>query len=134
MQSEPTGIRASPQESAHKALASDVKARSPKEAAELLAEHPGPVIAAVLLEINPGTALDILGELHGGLADAVMHAVSPEIALQWQRNQTDIPGANSGIPGSARMVRAAGLWTRSLTGTLSGSTIVLPAAVPPLSA
>ena len=88
MQPETTGIRASPQESPHKALGTEVKARSPKEAADLLAEHPGPVIAAVLLEINPGTALNILAELPGGLSDAVMQAVSPEVALQWQRNQT----------------------------------------------
>lgn len=87
-QSEPYGNQANPQESPHKALIPEVKARSPKDAAALLAEHPAPVIAAVLLEINPGIAQDILAELPGGLADAAMHAVSPEIALQWQRNQT----------------------------------------------
>jgi magnesium transporter len=87
-QSEPYGNHANSQDPAHRALIPEVKARSPKDAAALLAEHPGPVIAAVLHELNPGIAQDILAELPGGLADAVMHAVSPEIALQWQRNQT----------------------------------------------
>ncbi|OGA23951.1 MAG: magnesium transporter [Betaproteobacteria bacterium RIFCSPLOWO2_02_FULL_67_26] len=66
----------------------EVKARSAPDAAVLIGEHPAPVIAAVLLEINPGFAQDILAELPGGLADAVMQAASSEFALQWQRNQT----------------------------------------------
>jgi magnesium transporter len=72
----------------HKALIPEAKARSAPEAAALLAEHPATVIAAVLVELNPGFAQDILAELPGGLVDGVLHAVAPEIALQWQRNQT----------------------------------------------
>jgi magnesium transporter len=72
----------------HKALIPEAKARSAPDAAALLAEHPAPVIAAVLLELNPGLAQDILAELPGGLVDGVLHAVAPEAALQWQRNQT----------------------------------------------
>jgi len=83
--------QAAPQEPSHKALIPEVKARSAQEAAALIAEHPAPVIAAVLLELNPGFAQDILAELPGGLTDAVLHAVAPEIALQWQRNQTYPP-------------------------------------------
>jgi magnesium transporter len=71
----------------HKALIPETKARSATDAAVLLAEHPAPVIAAVLLELNPGFAQDILAELPGGLVDGVLHAVAPEVALQWQRNQ-----------------------------------------------
>jgi len=86
-----TQEQASPQEAPHKALITEVKARSPQEAAALIAEHPAPVIAAVLLELNPGIAQDVLAELPGGLVDAVLHAVAPEVALQWRRNQTYPP-------------------------------------------
>ncbi len=77
-----------PQEPPHKALVAAIKARSPNEAATMIAEHPAPEIAAVLLDLNPAFAQDILAELSGGLKDAVMHAVAPEVALQWQRNGT----------------------------------------------
>jgi magnesium transporter len=72
----------------HKALIPEAKARSAPDAAALLAEHPATVIAAVLLELNPGFAQDILAELPGGLVDGVLHTVAPEVALQWQRNLT----------------------------------------------
>ena len=88
MPSDITSTQAMPQEPPHKALIPEVKARSPQEAAALIAEHPAPVIAAVLLELNPAFAQDILAELSGGLMDAVLHAVAPEVALQWQRNRT----------------------------------------------
>lgn len=68
-------------------LALAAKARSPKEAAELLAEHPAGTIAAVLQELAPALTQDVLGELPGGLVDGVMHAVPPEIAAQWRSNQ-----------------------------------------------
>jgi magnesium transporter len=89
--SENSSTQAIPQEPPHKALIPEVKARSAQEAATLIAEHPAPVIAAVLLELNPGFAQDILAELPGGLTDAVLHAVAPEMALQWQRNQSYAP-------------------------------------------
>jgi magnesium transporter len=72
----------------HKALIPEAKARSAPDAAALLAEQPATVIAAVLLELNPALTQDILSELPGGLVDGVMHAVAPEVALQWQRNRT----------------------------------------------
>jgi magnesium transporter len=77
-----------PQLPPHKALIPEAKARSATDAAALLAEQPAPVIAAVLLELNPGFAQDILGALPGGLVDGVLHAVAPEVGLQWQRSQT----------------------------------------------
>ena len=70
----------------HRELMLAAKARSPKEAAELLAEYPVAVIAAVLQELAPAQTQDVLGELPGGLLDGVMHAVSAEIAAQWQTN------------------------------------------------
>jgi magnesium transporter len=79
--------RTSSQESPLTGLISDVKARSAQDAATLLAEHPAPTISTVLLELNPGLAQDVLAELPGGLQDAVLHAVAPEVAQQWKRNQ-----------------------------------------------
>ena len=78
-------------EPAHKALIPEVKARSAPEAAALIGEHPAPVIAAVLSELNPAFAQDILEAFPGGLKDAVLHSVSPELSLQWQRNQSYPP-------------------------------------------
>ena len=59
----------------------------------LRGQHPAPVIASVLLELNPGFAQEIFAELQGGLKDAVLHAVPPEVSLQWQRNQTYAQGS-----------------------------------------
>ena len=56
------------------------------EAAGLLAEYPAGVIAGVLMDLNPALTQDILQELPRGLADAVMQAVSPVTAMQWERN------------------------------------------------
>ena len=93
MQSEQSGMQANPQEPPYKALIPDVKARSAQDAAVLLAEHPAATISSVLLELNPGLAQSILAELPGGLRDGVLHAVAPEIALQWRRSQSYAPGS-----------------------------------------
>jgi magnesium transporter len=88
MQSDQSGPQQIPQDSLNKTLVPEVKARSAKDAAALIAEHPAATIAPILMELNPGFAQDILAELPGGLKDAVLHAIPPEMALQWQRNQT----------------------------------------------
>jgi magnesium transporter len=88
MLSDQSGSQQSPQDPLSKSLIPEVKARSAQEAATLIAEHPAPVIASVLAELNPGFAQEILAGLPGGLKDAVLHAVSPETAVQWTRNQT----------------------------------------------
>lgn len=75
-----------PQLPPHKALIPEAKARSATDAAALLAEHPATTIAAVLMDLNPGFAQDILAALPGGLVDGVLHAVAPEVAQQWHRN------------------------------------------------
>lgn len=93
MQAEITHTQANPQEPPYKALIPEVKARSAQDAAVLLAEHPAATISLVLLELNPGLAQDILAELPGGLKDGVLRTVAPEIALQWQRNQTYAQGS-----------------------------------------
>ena len=86
--SEPHSMPSTSPDAPHKPLIPELKKRSAPEAAALIAEHPAPVIAAALLELNPGLSQDILSELPGGLVDAVLHSVAPEVALQWQRNQT----------------------------------------------
>ncbi len=88
MQPTPNVSEQQVEEQQKKTLLQEVKERPPHEAAELLAEYPADEIAAVLLELNPAFTQDILGELPGGLVDGVLHATSPEIARQWQRNQT----------------------------------------------
>jgi len=93
VQAETTNTQANPQEPPYKALIPDVKARSAQDAAVLLAEHPAATISSVLLELNPGLAQSILAELPGGLKDGVLHAVAPEIALQWRRSQSYAPGS-----------------------------------------
>ena len=93
MNSEPSNTPINLQELQYKVLIPEVKARSAQDAAKLLAEHPAATISSVLHELNPGLAQDILAELPGGLKDGVLHAVTPEIALQWQRNQTFAQGS-----------------------------------------
>ena len=84
----PSDLPATTQELQPLSLKAEVKARPASDAAALLAEKPAAEIASVLLELNPAFAQDILAALPGGLVDGVLHAVSPEVALQWQRNQT----------------------------------------------
>ncbi|MBI3041234.1 MAG: magnesium transporter [Betaproteobacteria bacterium] len=91
VQFETTNAQASPRDPQYKALIPEVRARSAQDAATMLAEHPASVIGAVLLELNPALAQDILAELPKGLADGVLQVVSPEVSLQWQRNQTYPP-------------------------------------------
>ena len=87
MSTEPLVTRTGSQALPLPALISDVKARSAHDAAVLLAEHPVATIAAVLLELNPALAQDILAQLPGGLQDGALHSVTPEVAQQWKRNQ-----------------------------------------------
>ena len=42
---------------------------------------------------TPGSRRTSLAELPGGLADAVLQAVAPEIAVQWKRNQLYAQGS-----------------------------------------
>ena len=73
--------------SAYKMLVPLVQSLAATEAAELLEQHPAATIAGVLGEISPALTQDILAALPRGLVDGVMHAVSPQTAQQWQRNQ-----------------------------------------------
>lgn len=68
-------------------LAQAAKARSPGEAAALLAEYPASAIAAVLQELPPALTQDVLAELPGGLVDGIVHITPPETVAQWRTNQ-----------------------------------------------
>lgn len=68
-------------------LAQEAKARSPKEAAALLAEYPAIRIAEVLQDLNPALTADIIAELPGGLVDGILHSAPSEIVAQWRVNQ-----------------------------------------------
>ena len=72
---------------AHKALVPLVQSLAATEAAEVLEQHPAATIASVLGELSPAFTQDILAALPRGLLDGVMHAVPPQTARQWQRNQ-----------------------------------------------
>lgn len=63
------------------------KARSPKEAAVLLAEYPVATIAAVLQDLPPALTQDVLVELPGGLVDGIAQVAPPETVAQWRTNQ-----------------------------------------------
>lgn len=68
-------------------LARAAKARSPKEAAVLLAEYPAATIAAVLQDLPPALTQDVLVELPGGLVDGIVQVAPPETVAQWRTNQ-----------------------------------------------
>lgn len=69
-----------------------VKSMSAPEAAALLEQHPAAAIASVLAELSPAFTQDILAALPRGLVDGIMHAVSPQTARQWSRNQAFADG------------------------------------------
>jgi magnesium transporter len=71
----------------HLELVHATKARSPKEAAAMLAEYPATRIAEVLLDLPPALTQDVLAELPGGLVDGIGHAVPPQIIAQWNINR-----------------------------------------------
>jgi magnesium transporter len=77
------------------ALKQEAKLRPPNEAAALLAEHPAASVVPVLLELNPGFAQNILAEFPAGFRHEVVQAAPPDIAHQWERNQT-YPGGSVG--------------------------------------
>ncbi len=84
---------AGPGPESHHDIVAAAKARSPGEAAALLAGHPAAIIAAVLQDLAPALTQDILIELPGGLVDAVMHAAPAEVAAQWRLNQSCAQGS-----------------------------------------
>jgi magnesium transporter len=89
---------------AHRELVHAAKQRSPKEAADLLAEHPAARIALALQELPPALTQDVLGELPGGLVDGIMHAAPAETAAQWQTNGRFDPGTIGRMMEPARAV------------------------------
>lgn len=85
-------------------LARAAKARSPKEAAELLAEYPAATIAAVLQDLPPALTQDVLAELPGGLVDGIVHVAPAETVAQWRTNQQFTQGTIGRMMEPARAV------------------------------
>ncbi len=79
-------------EESRRELARAAKARSPKEAAELLAEYPAATIVSVLQLLSPALTQDVIGELPGGLVDGIMNAAPAPIAAQWRVNAKFVEG------------------------------------------
>jgi len=74
-------------------LKQEAKLRPPHEAAALLAEHPAAAVVPVLVDLNPGFAQDILAEFPAGFRHEVVQSAPPDIAHQWERNQTFAAGS-----------------------------------------
>jgi magnesium transporter len=68
------------------ALASQLRALPPNEAAALLERTLPQQAADALLELNPGMVQAILGEIEQGARRLVTSSAPPEIAEQWKRN------------------------------------------------
>lgn len=92
------------QQTDHGELARAAKARSPAEAATLLAEYPAATIAAVLQELPPALTQDVLAELPGGLVDGIVHVAPPETVAQWRTNQQFAEGSIGRMMEPARAV------------------------------
>jgi len=82
-----------PQDTDRHALTLAAKARSPAEAAALLAEYPAALIAEVLQDLPPALTQDVLAELPGGLVDGVVHAAPEQTVAQWRINQQCAQGS-----------------------------------------
>jgi magnesium transporter len=83
---DPAAAAAEPVPASHAALVAEAKLRSPQEAAELLAQHPPALVAAALMELNPGFTQDILEALDADTLAAVRQWVPPDLARQWAYN------------------------------------------------
>jgi magnesium transporter len=69
-------------------LVAAVSARGTREAAELLAEEDDSTALAVLRQINPAMAQEVLGELDEEQRSRLMAAAAPVQAQQWQKNES----------------------------------------------
>jgi magnesium transporter len=73
-------------------LSEEIKSRSHARAAEKLANLSGDVIARELVQLSPGFAQDVLGELPTEARERAISAAPPDVARQWQRNGMYDPG------------------------------------------
>lgn len=69
-------------------LLTEVEQRAPDEAMKLLAEESDAVVAQVLSQHNPATALTILLRFKEGRRQAIMSAAPADCREQWTRNQS----------------------------------------------
>jgi magnesium transporter len=67
-------------------LATRLKSQPPRDAARMLAAEAPASAAAALATLNPALAQEALAELSDEERSAILGAVPPELARQWQRN------------------------------------------------
>jgi magnesium transporter len=67
-------------------LVDDIKSQSAEEAAKKLAQFSAPEVTAVLAQLAPGFAQDVLAALPDATRELVFAAAAPDVVRQWQRN------------------------------------------------
>jgi Mg/Co/Ni transporter MgtE len=72
-------------------LVSTLQAHGPDAAGRLLNAVSSSVAFDALVRLNQGFVQDILATLKPELRQAILNAATPELALQWQRNQDFAP-------------------------------------------
>lgn len=89
METTPSSLPAAPQaeDPRLRTLLAQVEHRAPEEAATLLAEEPDMLIAQVLAQHNPATAVEILLRFKEPRRQAILAAAPAERREQWMRNQ-----------------------------------------------
>lgn len=82
-----TASREVPEEQ-RKALLAELPQRPAHEAVRLLKNKPADFIVKLLLELNPGTAQQLLQEFSKKQLEQILNAAPPEVSRQWQHNQS----------------------------------------------
>ncbi len=75
-------------EEQRKALLAELPQRPAHEAVRLLKNKPADFIVKLLLELNPGTAQQLLQEFSKKQLEQILNAAPPEVSRQWQHNQS----------------------------------------------
>lgn len=73
---------------ARQQFVTELEAHPPHEAAELIETTADPIAFEALAELNPSFTQDILSELSDERRKAIIASAVPELARQWERNQT----------------------------------------------
>src|SRR5713101_2952297 len=75
-------------EEQRKALLADMLQRPAHEAVRLLKNKPADFSVKLLLELNPGTAQQLLQEFSKKQLEPILNAAPPEVSRQWLHNQS----------------------------------------------
>ena len=75
-------------EEQRKALLAELPQRPAHEAVRLLKNKPADLVVKLLLELNPGTAQQLLQEFSKKQLEQILNAAPPEFSRQWLHNQS----------------------------------------------